>query len=446
MILLAIAARNLMQARTRTGLLGAAIGLVTGMLVLLMALSRGISDNLVEAATTVSAGHVNVAGFYKPTAGTAIPIVTGVAQLRADVEQLVPDSVRIIERDRGWGKLVSETGAVQVGLSGLVAEDEGELFDRLRVARESDYVDGGRDEVIGDPRDIALPGTVILFVNQAKRLGVRVGDVVTITTETQSGATNTADVRVVAVAKDLGLLSSFAVFVPKQVVLDLYRLNDDTTGALWVYLDDIGRADEVLGVVRAGLVERGYNVRDHEPLPFFFKFETVRGEDWTGQQIDVTIWRDEVSFLTWILTGFDVLSILLVGILVGIIAVGVMNSMWNAVRERTKEIGTLRAIGMTRFAVLRLFMIEAMLLGLGGSLSGALIAAGVALAVDAAGVPIASEAAQAVLLSDELTLSVGVPWLVASVVALTSFTTLAAAIPALRAALLRPVVALSHAE
>jgi putative ABC transport system permease protein len=446
MILLAIAARNLLQARMRTGLLGAAIALVTGMLVLLMALSRGISDNLVEAATTVSAGHVNVAGFYKPTAGTAIPIVTGVAQLRADVEQLVPDSVRIIERDRGWGKLVSETGAVQVGLSGLVAEDEGELFDRLRVARESDYVDGGRDEVIGDPRDIALPGTVILFVNQAKRLGVRVGDVVTITTETQSGATNTADVRVVAVAKDLGLLSSFAVFVPKQVVLDLYRLNDDTTGALWVYLDDIGRADEVLGVVRAGLVERGYNVRDHEPLPFFFKFETVRGEDWTGQQIDVTIWRDEVSFLTWILTGFDVLSILLVGILVGIIAVGVMNSMWNAVRERTKEIGTLRAIGMTRFAVLRLFMIEAMLLGLGGSLAGALIAAGVALAVDAAGVPIASEAAQAVLLSDELNLSVGAAWLVVSVVALTSFTTLAAAIPALRAALLRPVVALSHAE
>jgi putative ABC transport system permease protein len=269
---------------------------------------------------------------------------------------------------------------------------------------------------------------------------------VTITTETQSGATNTADVRVVAVAKDLGLLSSFAVFVPKQVVLDLYRLNDDTTGALWVYLDDIGRADEVLGVVRAGLVERGYNVRDHEPLPFFFKFETVRGEDWTGQQIDVTIWRDEVSFLTWILTGFDVLSILLVGILVGIIAVGVMNSMWNAVRERTKEIGTLRAIGMTRFAVLRLFMIEAMLLGLGGSLAGALIAAGVALAVDAAGVPIASEAAQAVLLSDELNLSVGAAWLVVSVVALTSFTTLAAAIPALRAALLRPVVALSHAE
>jgi ABC-type lipoprotein release transport system permease subunit len=70
----------------------------------------------------------------------------------------------------------------------------------------------------------------------------------------------------------------------------------------------------------------------------------------------------------------------------------------------------------------------------------------VALAVDAAGVPIASEAAQAVLLSDELNLSVGAAWLVVSVVALTSFTTLAAAIPALRAALLRPVVALSHAE
>ena len=31
-----------------------------------------------------------------------------------------------------------------------------------------------------------------------------------------------------------------------------------------------------------------------------------------------------------------------------IIAVGIMNTLWIAIRERTREIGTLRAIGMQR--------------------------------------------------------------------------------------------------
>ena len=56
MILVQVALRNLIAARRRTALLGLAIALVTGMLVLLMSMSRGISDNLVQAATTLSPG------------------------------------------------------------------------------------------------------------------------------------------------------------------------------------------------------------------------------------------------------------------------------------------------------------------------------------------------------------------------------------------------------
>lgn len=445
-VLLSIALRNLIQSRRRTSLLALAIGLVTTFLVLLMSLSAGISENLVSSATSLSAGHVNVGGFWKPTTGTAFPILTGMGKVKEVVEAKTPGLDYVVERHRGWGKIVSETGSVQAGLTGIVPADESRFFERLQLAPEKDYVEGGGDEVKGDARRLSEPASIVLFAGQAKKLGVVVGDVITIKTETQSGVSNTADATVVAVAKDMGLLSGFSVIVPKQLVLDLYQLNDDTTGALWVYLKDIDQSEATMAVVREALAQAGYQIRDHESNPFFFKFEAVMGEDWTGQKLDITWWQDEVSFLTWVLTAFDTVTWFLTLILVVIIAVGIMNAMWNAVRERTKEVGTMRAIGMTQARVLVLFLLESLLLGLGATAAGAAFGAAVALAIDAAHFPVPSEAVRAILLSNELNLVVSPGALVTSVVFLTLFTGLSALWPAVRASRLQPVKALQHAE
>jgi putative ABC transport system permease protein len=153
-----------------------------------------------------------------------------------------------------------------------------------------------------------------------------------------------------------------------------------------------------------------------------------------------------VSFLTWILTGFDALTLFLTSVLVGVIAIGIMNAMWTSVRERTREVGTMRAIGMSRPKVLILFLLEALLLGLMASGVGATLGAITAIGLDVARIRIPSDAAQSILLSDTLNLSVQPHLLLASVVFLTLLTTAAAAWPSMRAATLRPVKALQHVE
>lgn len=445
MILLQIAVRNLIQAPRRTGLLGSAIALVTLMLVLLLSTSQGIYENMIRGATNLSAGMVSVSGFYKITSGAAAPLVTGKAKLREVVEANTPGLDYILERHRGFGKLVSDTGSVQAGLSGLVAAEEGRFFDTIQMARETEYKPDGRDEVLGDPRRLAEPGTIMLFASQAKDLEVTVGDRVTIQTETMSGRSNTADVTVVAVARDLGLLSSFVAYIPNQTVLDLYQLDPDTTGALWVYLQDINRATATMNHLREVLVKEGYTLMEHDPNPFFFKMEAVSGEDWTGQKIDLTIWRDEVSYLSWVLTGFDALTWFLTLILVFIIAVGIMNAMWQAVRERTREIGAMRAIGLQRGQALWLFLLEATVLGFASTSLGALLAVAFALGIDALHVPVTAPALRAILLADTLHLSPTPQSVISSIVALTLFTAAAAVLPALRAAGLRVVDALAYA-
>ncbi|MHB8879681.1 MAG: ABC transporter permease, partial [Myxococcaceae bacterium] len=72
-MLLLIAARSLLQHKRRTFLLGAAIAGVTALLVLLAGVSTGVHATMFESATTLMTGHVNVAGFYKVTAGMAAP-------------------------------------------------------------------------------------------------------------------------------------------------------------------------------------------------------------------------------------------------------------------------------------------------------------------------------------------------------------------------------------
>ncbi len=66
------------------------------------------------------------------------------------------------------------------------------------------------------------------------------------------------------------------------------------------------------------------------------------------------------------------------GVLVGIAAIsllvggiGIMNTMYTAVLERTKEIGVMKATGATNRQVLLLFLIESGMLGLFGGLIGA---------------------------------------------------------------------------
>lgn len=445
-ILLTIALRNLLQARTRTTLLGSAIALVTAVLVLLLSLAGGIEDNLVVSATTLSSGHVTVAGFYKAKPTDSAPLVTGKTALREVLEAETPGLVDLVERQRGWGKIVSPNGSTQSGLAGIDLAAEGRFLETLQLAPEREYVDGGGDATPGDPTKLGQSGSIVLFASQAKTLEVRVGDVVTVQTETQGGQTNTIDLQVAAVARDMGILSGFSTLMKASDVRQLYQLNDDTAGAFWLYLDDIGRSEEVMNHLRGALAAKGYTVMDHVPAPFFFKFETVSGEDWVGQRIDLTTWEDEVSFLTWILTAFDTLTWMMSVVLLAIIAVGIMNALYNAVRERTREIGTLRAIGMTRRQVLALVLLEALLLGLLATTGGAALGSALALAIDAAAIEPGLEAVRIILLADTIHLVVRPVAVGSAVVFLTLMTGAAALWPAARAARLRPVTAMQHAE
>ena len=74
-----------------------------------------------------------------------------------------------------------------------------------------------------------------------------------------------------------------------------------------------------------------------------------------------------------------------VGILVLLVATGIVNTMLMSVYERVREIGTMMAVGVTRRQVLALFLLEAALLGVGGGAFGAALGTAVVRAIGARG-------------------------------------------------------------
>jgi len=425
-----IAFRNLIQHRRRTLMLGGAIAGVTALLVVLLCLSAGVKATMLESATTVSTGHINVAGFYKVTAGQTAPLVTDYKKVQALVERTLPDLDFVAARGRGFARLVSDQGNMQVGIASVDLAHEPRLPKVLKMKE-------------GSLQALAAPGSVLLFESQAKKLKVKTGDSLVFSVMTPRGVNNTVDVRVAGVAEDMGLLSSFSVFVPDATLRQLYQMNESTTGALLVYLRDMRRIPEDMGLLRKALAQAGYTVRDRQGKAFWMKLADINREDWTGQQMDLTSWEDEISFISWTVKAIDGITWVLTTVLLVIIAIGIMNTLWIAIRERTREIGTLRAIGMQRPRVLAMFVIEAFCLGLLGTSAGALLGTLAAALLNSLHLAVPTGAA-IFLMSRTLHFAFEPGRILGGALVITACTTLIALIPSFKAARMKPVTAMSH--
>ena len=429
-----MAARNLKQHVRRNAFLGGALAAVTGLLVMLGGLTSGMEEAMMRSAETLLTGQVNVGGFFKVTNGSAAPLVSDYPKALDTLKQQVDGDIDYYTvRVRGWAKGVSETASMDLVLGGIDVDHEPKLPEVLRF-------------IGGDLSALKQPNTLLLFESQAKRLKVQVGDAITLSAPTARNVNNTVDVKVGAVARDVGLLSSFSAFIEAGTLRALYGLNDTTTGAIHVYLKDrrAEHAKAVAARLRTAYADSGWRVMEPAAQPYWIKLMiSVPSEDWTGQKIDVTTSDDEMGQFKQFLVALRVVTALLVLILMMVVIIGIWNTLAIAVRERTKEIGTLRAIGMQRRKVLWLFVLETALLGLIGTAGGALLFSGLALGLNALAIRL-PDAVQVFLAMENLTFVLDPGGIARNVIVLTLITVLASILPARRAARLRPVTAMHH--
>jgi ABC-type lipoprotein release transport system permease subunit len=119
---------------------------------------------------------------------------------------------------------------------------------------------------------------------------------------------------------------------------------------------------------------------------------------------------------------------------------GIANTMYTAVLERTKEIGVLKALGSRSRDVLLIFVAEAAVIGLAGGLVGAIFAVGLARIGNAA----VDRLTQELSTTGFDVFRTSVPIMLAAVVVAVVLSTVSGLLPALRAAVHDPSRALRY--
>ncbi|WPB74620.1 FtsX-like permease family protein [Archangium violaceum] len=422
--LLRIALRNLFVDRERALLLFLVIASGSAVLVGVMSLKTGVAAAQREAARTLLSGDVNVGGYFKVHPDTLAPVLGDTPRVRSVVEPLVPAGCGLRERGRGYATVAAGRHRVRSFLVGLDAGHERELVQRM-ATRE------------GSVAALERTHTVALSAPLARQLQVKVGDVTTLYTQLVGGKNNALDVEVAAITEPVGLLGeSSGILVSNATLRELHGYRPESASVLQLTCAGDTDVDALAGTVRETLRTSGFTVLPASHEAYGDKMAPLLREGWAGQRVDVSTWQDESSFLSFVTDGLGALAVL-VGVIVFVVVVlGLFVSLNVSVRERTREIGTLRAMGMHRRSVVGMFVLEGLLLGVLASASGAAVSA--LLCVGLRGSVPLPEAISNFFFSGTLPLQPELPHAVVAVVLVTVGAVLASIIPAARAASLSP--------
>lgn len=440
-----IAFRNLLQAKRRTFLLGTAIAMVTFLQVLLQSVGNGYLENLEEGTTALTSGHINVMGLYKMRHGEMTPFIRDSEKVLELIKDAAPNIDKVYIRNGGPGRLIGDFNSRVSLVQGIDYDAEVGLQKTLVLARESSYVDGGRDEAFGDVSKVKEFNSVVLFSSQAQTLGVKVGDEIAFRAFSITGV-NVTTMRVVAIVEDVGAISSFFTFMSRDTVAAAMNVDASVSGNVLVYLKDKHKSQETLMRIREILEANGYSLTEYEGVSIVKRWQTVERQPWLGQKIDTVTWQDNVKDAEVVVKSIDAISFVLLTILSIIIGIGIVNTCWISVQERSNEIGCIRAIGMSSRAVLGLFMLESLMLGILFSTLGAFVAWGIITFVSYSEIPIHSQALSLVLFTNKLNLSIFWSDMVLAIVMFSTITGIAALFPALRASQIEPIQAINAAH
>ena len=345
---LAFALRNVFRQRTRSAGTLAAISLGVAGLILAGGFVQDIFVQLGEAVIHSQSGHLQIA-----------------RQGYREGRVREPEKYQIEQPDTLKQMLASEPGIqlslARLGFAGVLnngKRDLGIIGEGVEPSPE-ETLGSFLKYVEGRPLKDSDKDGIVMGSGVAKSLGLKPGDRINLVISLAQGAVNTLDFEVVGIFQSFSKeFDARAIRIPLEAARELM----DTRSAhlLVLLLNQTEDTDKVQAALKGKLAPLGYELANWRELSDFYE-KTLELYD----------------------RQFGVLRL----IILLMVLLSVTNSVNMTLFERTREFGTLLALGDKPKAVFQLILAENALLGLFGAIAGVVLGCLVAMIVSAIGIP-----------------------------------------------------------
>jgi putative ABC transport system permease protein len=351
---LVLAQRNVVRNGRRSLLLGGTIGIGTLALLLFAAYIAASLDGLKESTIRGGLGHAQIAGAPPGDGYVEQPLQFGLdAAERNRVEALLAqtDGVRrVVPRLHFSGLASNGPRTLNFEANGVDPVLERQAYGAMQSLAAGSALKAG-----ADGRYQALIGK-----EMARRLGVQPGQSLTIMTTTVNGSVNAIDLDIAGVvATGIPELDLYYLQLPLETAQELLRTQK--ISYLSVLYDDTALADAISARVAPAL----------------------------GAPLRLRRWQELAPLYPQVLALFRNQFVVFGAIIGVIVFLGVAAMTLTTIYERTREIGTLRALGISQAVVRRVFVFEGLLQGVFGALAGGLLAWLASMLLNGAGIELA---------------------------------------------------------
>jgi putative ABC transport system permease protein len=354
-MILFLSSRNLILQRKRYFLILCAILACFAIITIVAGLSGGALSAVKSKAARYFAGNVSVTGYLHAWPRLSRP--------QAIIDHLLASSLqtKIVSPRTSYNLDASlffngET-IRQRKLVGIDFAREGSEFAGLQFTQggwESLAVDAGRDNIL-------------ISVAAAKLLGCRVGDEVLLSVIADTGQYNTANLIVSGIFNETSLFG----YIAYMRIIDLNRIlamAPDSATDIAVYAQKGVDLERFAEEVRLALAE-SYKVFPRFASREERDMELAKGSN-NEETLAVLSQNAQLAQIKQLVDALFIVAYFTMAIFIVIVMVGILNTYRVLVHERTREIGVMRALGMSRRDVRFVFLAEAGLLSLFSSLIG----------------------------------------------------------------------------
>lgn len=346
--ILKVAFRNVLRNRKRTIL--TILAIVVGIFAFIMSntVIGGIDETTIRNTLNVETAHIKIyrSDYYPDRKELYLDFLISNVQGLSDELRDVDKNIAVAPRLKFRGSISLSSEDMPCVIVGIDPDNDGKVFNILGSIPSGNGVTS--EEAV--KRFRSGEKTCLIGLKFADLIGVLPGDEILLSGRTMHGAYN-ADSYIVAglISSDNPAIDAFAVILP---------LSEAT-----LFADTDGKVSEI-AVKTSSRDERNIG-------PILKKIDGI-----LPGELKAHPWYEEMADVLNVFKIRRAALVLIISMLLFIAVAGITNTMLIAVMERTKEIGTLAAMGMKKREVTLLFLYEGMMIGILGGLLAAVLTIG----------------------------------------------------------------------